>query len=110
MSSILSLFQICYLVCQIIIFYIYLSNIFTIGVGYERPISLWRTAYSSVTQSRKQYPDAVGAVAWIAQYAPHHSTFAPVYAAADKTPSSLNRGTQFKVDKKSNWWIHCITG
>lgn len=83
---------------------------FKAGVGFERPISLWRTAYSSVTQSRKNFPNEVGAVAWIAQYAPHHSTFTPVYASADKTPSVLNTGTQYKLDKKSNWWIHCLTG
>ena len=35
-------------------------------------------------------------VAWIAPYAPHHSTFVPVYASAEKTPSSLNTGTQCK--------------
>ena len=98
------------------------------GLSFQRPISLWRTAYSTVTQvdndkehtsfqytrplntpyqytlstpsshplphyfitsspciiivtqSRASLPDAVGAVTWIAPYAPHHSTFVPVYA------------------------------
>jgi hypothetical protein len=31
------------------------------GVGFERPISLWRTAYSTVTQSRSYLPDVIGA-------------------------------------------------
>ena len=30
------------------------------GVSFERPISLWRTAYSSITQSRADLPDVVG--------------------------------------------------
>lgn len=51
-------------------------------------------AYSTVTQSRSFLPDVVGAVTWIAPYAPHHSTFVPVYASAPQTPSSLNAGTQ----------------
>ena len=34
---------------------------YNIGVGFERPISLWRTAYSTVTQSRSDLPDAIGA-------------------------------------------------
>ena len=130
--------------------YIYSTTLY-IGVGFERPISLWRTAYSTVTQSRSDLPDAIGAgvyivvlvylvlviyvvlayylhfdilyhrnirfimhhfilyitlsytpaytytVAWIAPYAPHHSTFVPVYASAEKTPSSLNTGTQCKL-------------
>jgi hypothetical protein len=79
------------------------------GLGFERPISLWRTAYSTVTQSRASLPDVVGALTWIAPYAPHHSSFVPVYAAAPTTPTSLNTGTQYKFDKDANWWIHCLT-
>jgi hypothetical protein len=55
------------------------------------------TAYSTVTQSRSFLPDVVGAVTWIAPYAPHHSSFVPVYASAPVTPSSLNTGTQCKA-------------
>ena len=40
--------------------YIYSTTLYT-GVGFERPISLWRTAYSTVTQSRSDLPDAIGA-------------------------------------------------
>lgn len=80
------------------------------GLGFQRPISLWRTAYSTITQSRRSLPDVVGAVTWIAQYAPHHSSFVPVYAAATRTPRSLNVGNQYKFEKESNWWIHCLTG
>ena len=47
-----------------------------------------------MTQSRSYLPDAVGALTWIAPYAPHHSSFVPVYASAPTTPSSLNTGTQ----------------
>ncbi len=39
-------------------------------------------------------PSVLCAVTWVAQYAPHHSSFVPVYAAATLTPSSLNTGTQ----------------
>jgi len=80
------------------------------GLGFQRPISLWRTTYSTVTQSRAGLPDEIGAVTWVAQYAPHHSSFVPIYASPEKTPSSLNTGTQYKLDHKSNWWIHCLTG
>jgi dipeptidase len=66
------------------------------SLGQQRPISLFRTAYSTVTQARSNLPDIVGAVTWICQYAPHHSSFVPVYANAPQTPSSLNVGTQCK--------------
>jgi len=49
-------------------------------------------------------------VTWVAQYAPHHASFVPVYASPPKTPHSLNTGTQYKLDKESNYWIHCLTG
>lgn len=83
---------------------------FYAGISGPRPISLWRTAYSTVTQSRRSLPAAIGAVTWIAQYAPHFSSFVPVYASAPSAPSSLNTGTPYKLDKDSNWWIHCLTG
>lgn len=67
------------------------------GLGFQRAISLWRTAYSTVTQSRKHLPDELGAVTWIAPYAPHFSTFVPVYASAPSAPSSLKTGTQCKI-------------
>lgn len=79
------------------------------GIGFQRHISLWRTAYSTVTQSRASLPDVIGAVTWIAPYAPHHSTFVPIYASAPKTPISMKAATEYKLDTKSNWWIHCLT-
>ena len=79
------------------------------GIGFQRHISLWRTAYSTVTQSRASLPDVIGAVTWIAPYAPHHSTFVPIYASAPKTPLSMKVATEYKLDTKSNWWIHCLT-
>ena len=79
------------------------------GLGFQRQISLWRTAYSSLTTSRAHLPDSIGAVTWIAPYAPHHSSFVPIYAAATSTPLSMRSGTEYKFNMKSNWWIHCLT-
>ena len=58
-------------------------------------------AYSTVTQSRASLPDVVGALTWIAPYAPHHSSFVPVYASAPVTPSSMNTGTQCTYEQIS---------
>eukprot|EP00602_Paraphysomonas_sp_CaronLab_P001527 CAMPEP_0185030236 /NCGR_PEP_ID=MMETSP1103-20130426/17058_1 /TAXON_ID=36769 /ORGANISM="Paraphysomonas bandaiensis, Strain Caron Lab Isolate" /LENGTH=696 /DNA_ID=CAMNT_0027565273 /DNA_START=81 /DNA_END=2171 /DNA_ORIENTATION=- len=76
----------------------------------NRAISIWRTAYSAITQSRANLPDEVGAVTWIAPYAPHHSTFVPVYASAPTAPSSLTNTTQHKLDRSKNYWAHCVVG
>jgi dipeptidase len=72
---------------------------FDSGLGFQRPISLWRTSYATVTTSRKDLPDEIGALAWIAPYAPHHSSFVPVYANAEATPKSLNKGTLYYFDQ-----------
>jgi dipeptidase len=77
--------------------------------GFERAISLYRTVYASIAQARSDLPDEVGGVVWIAPNAPHHSSFVPVYASPDKTPSSINRGNQHVLDKKANYWAHSVT-
>jgi dipeptidase len=63
------------------------------GLMYNRAISIARTSYSTVTHSRGDVPDVLGALTWVAQYAPHHSSFVPVYAHCAKTPESLKNGT-----------------
>ena len=80
------------------------------AVGFERAISLYRTVYASVAQARSKLPDEVGAVVWISPYAPHHSSYVPVYSAADAAPSSLGQGTQYKLHKESNYWAHTVVG
>ena len=79
------------------------------GLGFPRAISIWRTAYSTVTQSRGNLPNEIGAVTWIAPYAPHYSSFMPIYAAANATPSAIANGNQYKLDKEANFWVHCLT-
>jgi Peptidase family C69 len=79
------------------------------GLAFQRPISLWRTAYSTVTQSRAYLPDVVGAVTWICMNAPHHGSFLPVYANAPYTPTSLNLGTQCTSACLSQTHVYYIT-
>jgi len=78
------------------------------SLQFNRPISLWRTSYSHISLSRKNLPDSVGALTWLAQYAPHHSVFVPIYAAATKTPKPLLAGTPQAMDRSSNWWVFCV--
>ena len=48
------------------------SSYASAGLQFNRPISLWRTSYAHISMSRGNLPDPVGAITWIAQYAPHH--------------------------------------
>jgi len=80
------------------------------ALRFERAISLYRTVYASIAQARPNLPDVIGAVVWIAPYAPHHSSYVPVYVSPDSTPSSVSTGTQYKLHKDSNYWVHSVVG
>ena len=56
---------------------------------FERSISIFRCAYSFVSQSRGAKGKAAGypAVLWVGQYAPHASSYVPVYVDADAVPA-----------------------
>lgn len=66
---------------------------------YERSISLFRTSYSTVTQSRGSLPAFVGARVWICQYMPAMSTYTPLYVSAPALPKSYTIGSLFKVGR-----------
>ncbi|ETO70432.1 hypothetical protein F444_13097 [Phytophthora nicotianae P1976] len=73
--------------------------------GWERPISMYRTLFAFVLQSRSHKgPDAVGGVAWYAQDAPHGSVFVPFSCAQESVPESYLLGRQSKFHSQSAWW------
>ncbi|KAG1712844.1 hypothetical protein DVH05_000579 [Phytophthora capsici] len=73
--------------------------------GWERPISMYRTLFAFVLQSRSHKgPDAVGGVAWYAQGAPHGSVFVPFSCAQESIPKSYLLGRQSKFHPQSAWW------
>jgi dipeptidase len=72
------------------------SEEYLAGRMFERPISISWTAYSTVSQARAALPNEIGAVTWVAQNAPHHGSYLPVYAGVDHVPQSLLAGTPCK--------------
>jgi dipeptidase len=75
-----------------------------------RAISLPRTAYGVVVQSRpKEVTDKIGSagVIWYASDAPATSVFVPFYANsswANAEPNDYGRGSLFKFDRNCAWW------
>jgi dipeptidase len=61
--------------------------------GFERAISMFRTSYSIVTVPRDTVPDVLSLV-WFTQYAPHSSSYVPLYVSAKKLPTQY---TQYVV-------------
>jgi dipeptidase len=47
---------------------------------------------------------------WVAQYAPHHSSYVPLYVGVQSTPWSLDNVTYYKFDKSKNFWVHSVVG
>jgi len=77
---------------------------------FERAISMFRTSYSFVTQSRKHLPNEVGGVIWYAQYAPHAATYVPIYISVDDIPEPYRVGSLFKYSSDSMFWRTAIIG
>ncbi|RLN20535.1 hypothetical protein BBO99_00008187 [Phytophthora kernoviae] len=73
--------------------------------GWERPISMYRTLFSFVLQSRShKESDALGGVAWYAQGSPHGSVFVPFSCTQNEVPESYLLGQQSKFHPQSSWW------
>ena len=77
---------------------------------FERTISLFRTSYSFVTQSRAGLPDVVGAVTWFGQFTPHATVYIPVYANVMSVPKSLSVGSLHRLDREACWWAFSAVG
>jgi len=81
------------------------------GAGfYERSISLFRTSYSTVTQSRSHLPNLVAARVWICQYMPAMSTYTPLYVASTSLPPSYTQGSLFQYTDTCNYWAAASVG
>ena len=75
---------------------------------FERPISMFRTAYSTVTES-------VGgglARVWYGAGAPHATFYVPVWVAAGEVPMELGTGggSLYRWEDGSTWWLVTAIG
>ena len=73
--------------------------------GWERPISMYRSMFSFVLQSRRQdMPDDVAGVVWYGQSAPHGTVYVPFSCAHERVPASYLVGKQSEFRLDSAWW------
>eukprot|EP01084_Bolivina_argentea_P250108 418920_1 len=80
------------------------------GGFFERSISVFRTSYGLVTQSRKDLPGPVGGLSWVAQYQPSSSSFVPVYVGVEDVPRAMSVGSLFAYQEDSAFWSFCTVG
>lgn len=76
---------------------------------FPRTISLFRTSYSFVAQSRRFVPNILSLL-WFCQYAPDSSSYSPIYVAASELPTPFTRGTMHEYSTESAWWNACVVG
>jgi len=77
---------------------------------FERSISIHRTSYAFVTQSRKNFPDIIGGLVWFASYAPHASYFVPLYSNINDIPKAYQVGSLHKFEQNSAFWVSVVLG
>ncbi|KAG3112919.1 hypothetical protein PI124_g5008 [Phytophthora idaei] len=75
---------------------------------FERAISIFRASYSFVSILDPYNPD--NAFLWFGQYAPHASTYTPVFVQSTDVPKQLSRGSLYDFDRESSFWIHALVG
>ncbi|KAL0585647.1 hypothetical protein ABG067_004570 [Albugo candida] len=72
---------------------------------WERPISIYRTIYSYVLQTRSFLPDAVGGIIWYGQGCPHGTVYVPFSCQQKSIPVSYLIGKQSEFSFKSSWRV-----
>ncbi|KAG6968604.1 hypothetical protein JG687_00003672 [Phytophthora cactorum] len=75
---------------------------------FERAISIFRASYSFVSILDPYNPD--NAFLWFGQYAPHATTYTPVFVQSTDVPKQLSRGSLYAFDRESSFWIHALVG
>eukprot|EP00742_Colponemidia_sp_Colp-10_P002202 GILJ01002354.1.p1 GENE.GILJ01002354.1~~GILJ01002354.1.p1 ORF type:complete len:515 (+),score=83.54 GILJ01002354.1:152-1546(+) len=71
---------------------------------WARAVSLMRTAYSTVLQTRSWLPAPIGGIFWFGEDAPHSTVFFPLYAGMMDTPKSIRTGSLLNYTRESAWW------
>ena len=79
------------------------------GVSYSwnRTISAMQCEYFTVTQSRKDLPDAIGGVVWYGPASPATTTLVPIYVGVNAISPNLTEekaGSQMVYTEDSYWW------
>ncbi|PXF41340.1 putative dipeptidase [Gracilariopsis chorda] len=71
---------------------------------FGRPVSMFRTSYTTITRSKASLPPEVGSMMYYSQQQPSASVFVPMYVSMSEVPRIYKRGSLFKHDKESMFW------
>lgn len=74
------------------------------GAAWERPIALFRTTYTTISQARHWLDDSIGGVMWLGSYAPHATCFLPFANGVNSLPDSITQGKMTQLDRSTAFW------
>ena len=73
--------------------------------AWERPLSIYRSGYTYVTQARNWMPDMIGGILWFAPDEAISSVMTPFYVGAQNpVPKCYYNGFSDKFNQKNAWW------
>ncbi|CAK4886507.1 unnamed protein product [Aphanomyces euteiches] len=75
---------------------------------FERGISLYRTTYSYVTMANPK--DANLAFLWYGPYAPHATSYTPIFAKVSAVPALKSQGSLLQFTFNASFWINALLG
>lgn len=78
--------------------------------AFERAISMFRTSYSIVAQARSGPNPFLAPLVWFCSYAPHSSSYVPLFVNQNRLPKAYTRGSLFKYDASSAFWNFLAVG
>jgi dipeptidase len=72
---------------------------------WDRAISTQQAGFVTVSQSRRDLPNAVGGVLWFTPDDAYTSCFTPLYCSAKSLPESYVKGDHNAFSWDSAWWV-----
>lgn len=74
---------------------------------HERTTATQQTAFSFITQSRKDFPDPIGGIIWFGVDDTNTTVYIPMYAGINKVPGSFKEGFGSIIDYEEDaaFWV-----
>ena len=81
----------------------------TLEGAFPRPVSLFRTTTSIVSQARSHVPNDLARV-WVSAYAPDMSSYTPMYVKTTDISTHWTTGSMHVYDSNVAWWNFAVVG
>lgn len=77
----------------------------SVSYSWERPISVYYTAFSFVAQMRNFYPNDIGGIVWFGEDDTYLTCYMPIFLGANDVAIPYKTGDIKHFSRKSAWWV-----